>query len=526
MGSNTVHSHEQIINALLTPFTPILWITHVADFLFIFYNHNMITKKQKQVLDFISDYQERKGYAPSLNEIRKKFKQSSVSTPHFHVSKLQEMGYLTKEENRPRAIEVLNREAMVKIPLLGIIAAGQPIMATEDKETIAVPKNKLPRSGEVFALRVRGDSMIDENIHNGDTILIKKQNVAKNGDKVVALINGNEATLKTFYKEKRQIRLQPANDNYRPIIIKREQDISLQGVLFNVLKTSATEQSMNSFVLPSKKNKQRRGIISNYLNRVYNGDIMHVLRDLPNNSIDMIFGDPDYNVGIKYGSNNYTKNFDDYINWYIELTKESLRVLKNDGNLFMMNYPQQNAHLRVKYLDSRFPYINEYVWVYNTNVGHTPKRFTTAHRSILHVRKGANNKFFKDAVALPYKNPTDKRIRQNLANGSKGRMPYSWFEFNLVKNVSREKTYHACQIPQKLTEVLIRASTNPKDIVLVLFGGSGAEIDVCKKLKRQFITAEIDRNYCDIINNRLSNGNIAPQHKLFRGKRRADTKKD
>ena len=208
----------------------------------------MITKKQKQVLDFISDYQERKGYAPSLNEIRKKFKQSSVSTPHFHVSKLQEMGYLTKEENRPRAIEVLNREAMVKIPLLGIIAAGQPIMATEDKETIAVPKNKLPRSGEVFALRVRGDSMIDENIHNGDTILIKKQNVAKNGDKVVALINGNEATLKTFYKEKRQIRLQPANDNYRPIIIKREQDISLQGVLFNVLKTSATEQSMNSFV--------------------------------------------------------------------------------------------------------------------------------------------------------------------------------------------------------------------------------------------------------------------------------------
>ena len=83
---------------------------------------------------------------------------------------------------------------------------------------------------------------------------------------------------------------------------------------------------------------------------------MHVLKDLPNNSVDMIFGDPDYNVGIKYGNNSYTKNFDDYINWYIELTKESMRVLKNDGNLFMMNYPKQNAHLRVKYLDCVYPY--------------------------------------------------------------------------------------------------------------------------------------------------------------------------
>lgn len=197
-----------------------------------------------------------------------------------------------------------------------------------------------------------------------------------------------------------------------------------------------------------------------------------------------------------------------------------MRVLRNDGNLFMLNYPKQNAHLRVKYLDSYFPDINEYVWIYNTNVGHTPKRFTTAHRSVLHIRKSADNKFFKDAVALPYKNPTDKRIKQNLANGSKGRMPYSWLEFNLVKNVSKEKTYHACQIPQKLTETLVNATTKPSDIVLVLFGGSGAEIDVCKKMNRKFISAEIDKKYCDIINSRLAEGFIAPQHKLFNGRKR------
>src|SRR4030067_490191 len=258
--------------------------------------------------------------------------------------------------------------------------------------------------------------------------------------------------------------------------------------------------------------------IETYLNQVFLKDVLDLLKELPDGSVDVIYGDPDYNVGVKYGDKSYTKTFDEYIEWYIELARESLRVLKDTGNMFLINYPKQNAYLRVQYLDHACYDVCDYVWVYNTNVGHTPKRFTTAHRSILHCRKGANNKFFKDAVALPYKNPTDKRIRRNLANGSKGRMPYSWFEFNLVKNISKEKTYHACQIPQKLTEMLIKSSTNPKDVVLVLFGGSGAEIDVCRNFNRQFISAEIDKKYCDIINNRLANGVIAPQHKLFRGR--------
>jgi len=483
----------------------------------------MLTKRQKEILDFIKNYSQKKGYSPSLEEIRKRLKLASVSTVHYHIKKLQENGWLKKINNIARAISVSGKEPLIKISLLGIIAAGQPIEAIEDKETIVVPKNKLPKSGDVYALRVQGDSMIDEGVHDGDTILIKKQNTAKNGDKVVALLNGNEATLKTFYKEKGQIRLQPANKNYQPIILERGQEIYVQGVLFDVVKTSEAEQLSETSVLSSEKNVRQQDKISSYINKVYNGDIMHVLKGLPNNSIDMVFGDPDYNVGIKYGNNNYTRDFDDYINWYIELTKESMRVLKNDGNLFMMNYPQQNAHLRVKYLDLQFPHINEYVWVYNTNIGHTPKRFTTAHRSILHVRKSTKNKFFKDAVALPYKNPTDKRIRKNLANGSKGRMPYSWFDFNLVKNVSKEKTYHACQIPQKLTEMLIKSSTKPNDIVLVLFGGSGAEIDVCKNLNRKFISAEIDKKYCTLINDRLANGFIPLEHKLFRGRKRIKT---
>lgn len=254
--------------------------------------------------------------------------------------------------------------------------------------------------------------------------------------------------------------------------------------------------------------------LEKFRNKVFNEDIMKVLKELPDNSVDMVYGDPDYNVGIKYGDKSYTKNFDEYIEWYIELAKESIRVLKNDGNLFFINYPKQNAYLRVKYLDNVCYEVLDYVWIYNTNVGHSPKRFTTAHRSILHCRKTKNNKFYKENVAVSYQNPKDKRILQNLANGSKGRMPYDWFYFDLVKNVSREKTFHACQIPQGLAEMLIKSCTMPGDLVLVLFGGSGSEIEVCKLLRREYISAEIDEKYYKMILDRLSQGKIEKKYRL------------
>ena len=164
--------------------------------------------------------------------------------------------------------------------------------------------------------------------------------------------------------------------------------------------------------------------LDKYINQVFLKDILELLKELPDKCVDMVYGDPDYNVGIKYGDKSYTRTFDEYIEWYIGLAKESLRVLKDTGNMFFVNYPKQNAYLRVKYLDNACYGISDYVWIYNTNVGHSPKRFTTAHRSILHCRKTKDNKFYKENVAVPYKNPNDKRILNNLAKGSKGRMPY------------------------------------------------------------------------------------------------------
>lgn len=246
--------------------------------------------------------------------------------------------------------------------------------------------------------------------------------------------------------------------------------------------------------------------INNLRNRVFNEDVMKVLKQLPDESIDMVYGDADYNVGIKYSGKNYTKQWDDYIEWYVDLTKESMRVLKQSGNLFMINYPKQNAFLWVNYLDANSYDVQEYAWVYNTNIGHSPKRFTTAHRTILHARKTKNNNFYKDQVAVPYKNPKDPRIIKQLESGSKGRMPYSWFYYDLVKNVSKDKTFHSCQIPLPLVEMLIKSCTKENDDVFVLFGGSGSELVLCKNIRRNFISCELHPDYYRMIVNRLENG--------------------
>ena len=245
--------------------------------------------------------------------------------------------------------------------------------------------------------------------------------------------------------------------------------------------------------------------VSEVLNKIHNMDIYELLRKLPDKTIDCVYSDIDYNRGIVYKGKSYTKKFDHYISDYISLASESLRVVKDTGSLFFINYPRNNAFLWANFLDSACFDVQEYVWVYRSNIGHSPNRFTTAHRSILHARKTKYSVFYKDNVAEPYVNQTDKRIRKRISSGSKGRSPYSWFYADLVKNVSKKYKHidHPCVIPDSVSSRLIQSVTSPKNIVLILFAGSGSEIDVCRKLDRQWISAEVDKNYCDQINKRL-----------------------
>ncbi len=254
--------------------------------------------------------------------------------------------------------------------------------------------------------------------------------------------------------------------------------------------------------------------LNNFRNNIFNEDVLKVLKRIPDGSLDMIYGDPDYNVGINYAGKNYTTKWNDYIDWYIELTRGCMRILKPTGNLFMLNYPKQNAYLRVKYLDEAAYDVHEYIWVYNTNIGHSPKHFTTGHRSILHATKSKNNNFYGSNVAVPYQNPTDKRIQKRIEGGHSGRMPYSWFYFDLVKNVSKDKTFHSCQIPLPLVEMLIKSCTLENDDCFILFGGSGSELLLCKNLKRNFISCEIHPKYYQMILDRIkNNGKIKNEYR-------------
>lgn len=197
-----------------------------------------ITKRQKEVLDFIKKFINEKGYSPTLEEIKKKLKLSAVSTIHQHINALISKGYIKKFDNLARAIEISSdlKENLnfIEIPLLGIIAAGEPIEAIEIPETISIPKELTLDQSRHYALRVRGDSMQDDGIFDSDTVIIREQPIVENGEIGVAIVNDNEATLKRIYKEKNGVRLQPANKNYKPIFTK---NVLTQGRVTGVLRS-------------------------------------------------------------------------------------------------------------------------------------------------------------------------------------------------------------------------------------------------------------------------------------------------
>lgn len=235
------------------------------------------------------------------------------------------------------------------------------------------------------------------------------------------------------------------------------------------------------------------------------GDVVKEMAKLVRNGekFNCIYADPDYNVGIKYGTKTYISQFNDYIQWCIEWSKLAYELLEENGNFFIINYPKNSAFLRVKYLDEAFFDVQEYVWVYNVNIGHSSRRLTRAHRTILHCTKSKENNFYKDNVAVPYQNPEDRRIKNNIKNGSKGRMPYSWLYFDLVKNVSKDKTFHPCQIPRSLSKLLIASCTQPKDKVLILFTGSGNDVLSALELKTEVKTIDINEDYCNLLKKRI-----------------------
>jgi repressor LexA len=198
-----------------------------------------LTKRQREILTYLQSYADDHGYAPSFEEIAAHFNYNSLATVHEHLSNLERKGYIKRSYNESRAIEILPSEVFaraVELPLLGAVAAGVPIEAVTDPETISVPDEFVRRSGDHYVLRVRGNSMIDEQIRDGDFVIVNERKAADNGEMVIALINRSNATLKRFFRERDgRIRLQPANDSMTPIYV-HENDITIQGIVVGVIR--------------------------------------------------------------------------------------------------------------------------------------------------------------------------------------------------------------------------------------------------------------------------------------------------
>lgn len=197
-----------------------------------------LTKRQKELLDYLQQHIERFGYAPTLEEIGERFQLNSLATVHKHLSNLEEKGLIRRKWNFSRAIEIVPQPGdarAVELPLLGSVAAGLPIEASQvNGESIAVPE-EFVRKNHTYVLRVRGNSMVDDGIWDGDYVVVEEKPMPDNGDTVIAVIDG-EATIKRFYRERGgKIRLQPANDRMEPILVKAK-DVEVRGVVVAVMR--------------------------------------------------------------------------------------------------------------------------------------------------------------------------------------------------------------------------------------------------------------------------------------------------
>src|SRR3989344_5047086 len=458
----------------------------------------MLTKKQKKVLDFIEFYTQKHGLSTSHDEIRKHLKLSSVSTVNHYMKILQGKGYIKREKNSARSVEIGRKESIINIPFKGYIAAGQPIEVIEEYETIPVPRS-LFSNGDLFALGVKGDSMIDEGIFDGDTVIIRKQSTVEDGETAVALINNNEVTLKKIYKEKNRIRLQPANPKLKPFYVK---EVIIQGKVISTFRNIEEQENKNGKIK---------------LNNIYNENCLDTMAKMPDNFIDMTVTSPPYDDMRKYGGNKFSE--------FELIVRELYRVTKNGGivvwvigdqtikgnetgtsfkhalyfkqigfNLFdTMIYlkPPRGAVGNNKTYWQTF----EYMFVFSKG---TPKTINLIKdRENKDERKGdTGTKRMYDGTLL----------KLNRAGYAKyGRRTNVW-EYLIGKghSASDKIAYeHPAIFPEKLAQDHILSWSKKGDIVFDPFMGSGTTAKMAILNNRKYIGSELSREYCEIAKKRI-----------------------
>jgi len=456
----------------------------------------MLTKKQKKILDYIQRCHQKNGYSPSHEEIRKHFKLSSVSTVNHYMKILQKKGYIKREKNVARAIEIGEQEAVINIPFKGYIAAGQPIEAIEEYETITVPKNLVSASGQHFALGVKGDSMIDEGIFDGDTVIIRKQNSVENGETAIALINGNEVTLKKIFREKNRIRLQPANPNLKPLYVK---SIIIQGKVISAFRNIEEQGKRNSDEINSRKSYFEKDGIS-----IFKDDILKIT-SIPENSVDLVVTSPPYNVDIHYNSHKDNLTYEEYLEFTKKWIKKCFDLAKSEGR-FLLNIPLDKNKGGQKSVGADITKIAKDIgWKYHStiiwNEGNISRRtawgsFMSASAPYVIAPVELILVLYKDSwkkTGGSRKNDITKQEFMDWTNGV-------WtFQGQSKKGAGG----HPAPFPVELPKRCIKLFSFVGDTVLDPFLGSGSTLIAAYLHNRKGIGVDIDKDYCDIAIRRL-----------------------
>lgn len=459
-----------------------------------------LTKRQKQVLNFIQNYSKKNEYSPSLEEIADHLGLSSVATVHEHVSKLKEKGILHWQENQQRSIEISATEPMFFVPLLGKVAAGKPIEAVQERENFAFPKNKLPKTTNIYALRVQGNSMIEEGINDGDVILVQEQKTALNGQKVVAIVDGG-ATVKKFYKEKSNIRLVPANRKMSAIIITKNNEFSIQGIVLDVVKSSGTPTKSGS---AASQLIQVRPCFETKDVEIYNADILN-LGSITANSVDLIVTSPPYNVDIHYNSHDDNLSYGEYLDFTREWMKKCFELSKEQGR-FLLNVPLDKNKGGQQSVGADFTRIaKEIGWQYHStiiwNEGNISRR--TAWGSWM----SASAPYViapVELVLVLYKGSW-KKTSGSKKNDISRKEFMDWTNGVWTFNGQNKKGAggHPAAFPIELPKRCIKLFSFVGDTVLDPFLGSGSTLIASSLYKRRGIGVEIDKKYCDIAVGRL-----------------------
>jgi len=488
----------------------------------------MLTKRQKQVLDYIKRYISKNDYAPSLEEIKRHLKLTSVSTAHYHVQALQNIGYLRKEDNQPRALDVFSEQKLVQIPILGTIAAGQPIEAIEYKENIAVSQTRLKGNQYHFALRVNGESMDEENINDGDIVIIKSQPTADNGQKVVALINNYEVTLKKIYKEKTRVRLEPANPKFKPIFVPYK-NLEVQGVVVDIIKgshrstvhldaeTNNNPNTIEKLSSYSSRHTSSREITRSMkklpLNEIIYGDAIEIMKSFPESSIDLTVTSPPYDELRNY--NGYIFDFENIAKGLFRVTKKGGVVIWvvsdkiKKGNRTLTSFRHAlffqkvgfNVHDVMIYRKKNTPfmrsnaYTNCYEFMFVFTKG-TPKTFNPLQ--VKTVRQGQE--------MMPFGKGPDaenKKILKELK--PKKTMTNIWaYAVGLHGSTSDRIAFkHPAVFPEKLAEDHVLSWTNKKDVVFDPMCGSGTTCKMAALNGRHYIGCDISKEYAELTKKRL-----------------------